>query len=71
MSFEDLMAAAIGFDVLRTGACVHSFEMDVVLTYHNHNVLRAVDGLNRKSTGENAVAQAIKFDEFSDDGRAR
>ena len=71
MGLEELMAAAIGFDVVRTGACVQRFEVDVVLTDHNHDVLRAVDESNWKATVEIAVARAIILDEFSDDGRVR
>ena len=71
MGLEEIVPAAVGFDVVGTGACVHGLKVDVVLADHDHNILRAVDRLNRKATGEIAVARAIKLDEFSDDSRAR
>ena len=50
MGLDELMAATVGFDVVGTEACVHGFEVDIVLTDHNHNVLGAFDELNRKAT---------------------
>ena len=49
---EEISAVCVSFDILRLPTVFHRFDVDVVATDHDHEVLRACGALDREPTGE-------------------
>ena len=51
-SLEEIGAMCVRFDVVCLSAVLHCFDVDIVSTYHDHEVLRSRGALDREPPGE-------------------
>jgi hypothetical protein len=49
---EEISTVCVGFDVVCLPAVFHRLDVDIVTTYHDHQVLRASGAFDREPSGE-------------------